>query len=188
MSKHVKQLHKQLMQVCEDVLGCKISLMDLNAYADLFESQRKWPAIVKTFHTDGGIIGVMTLRADTKIWFSDFNQANTEIRKQKPGAGNGKCTVLVYWRTWVHYGTFTHIHRTLRLFLENHVEKNPSDPLECAICLEENDSIQVQGAFKCGHAFCRSCVARMYGLATKACPLCRKGALWFKNKGSCGRA
>ena len=169
MSKHVLQLHKEILQISEDCLGAKICVVDLNKNFDHTRMQ----ANCKTFHEDPDRVGVLTLNKDTKSWFSQVNQngvLNTPT--------SSKSTVFVYWRTWVHYGSFTYIHKTLKTFFEKYRDTDPQAPLGCAICLEEHDRLQIQGVFACDHMFCRLCVAKyIVATADPVCPLCRKKKL-----------
>jgi hypothetical protein len=90
---------------------------------------------------------------------------------------DNKATVVVYWRTFVWYGTFRHVKKTLETFFVDYEQKDAQAPLDCCICLESNDTLRLEYVFECTHQFCIQCVPK---IAHSVCPLCRSRSLTIK--------
>lgn len=87
-----------------------------------------------------------------------------------------KTTVIVYWRTWMWYGTFRQVHKTLAAFFKEFKDQDVDAPLSCAVCLDSDQNMRKEYGFRCNHLFCLECLSKL-AQAQNTCPLCRSPLL-----------
>jgi hypothetical protein len=168
---HIRQLLQEIKAIANKTLGNQADVVYLNDEIKSRFSQEQLQAGGGGVLPDPGVfhkpennkkIGVVVKEAWNKLLFSSFDD---------------KATVVVYWRTFVWYGTFRHVIKTLETFFVEFEQKDAQAPLDCCICLESTETVRLEYVFECTHQFCVQCVPK---IARRVCPLCRSRPLTKK--------
>jgi hypothetical protein len=114
------------------------------------------------FHDDCTKIGVLTFERKFQHIFDSYLGAE---RKSAP-----KVTVIVFWSTYMWYGTYKCVPKSLLFFFKQYKDTNKDEPLYCTICMDTNDTMKLEFVFKCTHLFCTECIPKIKEIV---CPLCR---------------
>jgi hypothetical protein len=165
---YIQQLLNEIRTISSNVFERKKTIVYVNDWMkskanrlqlEVEDSSRVWPDL-RVFHKDDSIIGVHVK-----------DRENAYLFEQVPDA---KATVMVYWKTWLWYGNFKHVCKTLSSFFKEFKDKDNNSPLECCVCLEASEELRMEYVFHCDHQFCIQCVPKIAG---GTCPLCRSRSL-----------
>lgn len=169
MKPHIFQVLKQIEEIANKTLENEAIILYLNdeIKSKVSPERLRLGGVLpdpSTFHKpeNNKKVGVIVKESWNQLLFENMDS---------------KATVIVYWKTFVWYGTFRHVPKTLDSFFVEFSQRDVNAPLDCCICLESNQTLRLEYVFHCEHQFCVQCVPK---IAHGVCPLCRSRSLTKK--------
>lgn len=183
------QLFKEVTTIANEKELCKnesgLEIFDVNDMlrgaidrlrgAEPSRTRTEWVVVpdVSFFHERDDAIGIFTREKATG---NVFDRCFSKFYGKR-------VTVIVFWRTWMWYGTYRDVGKTLGAFFETMRSKRSSETLECCVCMEDSSTLRLEYGFTCDHLFCTECLKNVICSTDtetcRTCPLCRAKCLGF---------